>query len=409
MRRFTPALVTPEGRSTPSMPLRAVGSAGEDRSRRFYHPELDALRFFAFLCVFLHHTRSHSRAVPVTPAAVNGVSHGGGSVLVQLWKTFHFSLCSGVSLFFFLSAYLITTLLIMEREKTGTIHVGAFYVRRALRIWPLYFTYLLILLLLGWGVPVARMSTAEAFSSFGFYSNWYKILHPNETAALAAMLWSISIEEQFYLLCPLGAWMLKRTGMLISCGLALAASCLLLYWFGAHGRFEDSYLRFNTFVQSIFLVGGALTALVIQKRDIRIPLAMRPLMLAGGLGGWLIAFLNLGTVSALGTFSTSQPLLHYLVGLLGVILIFFAFFGLNAKWIPRQVIYLGKISYGLYIWHIIAIWASEQVFGGTAASFALPVIAFAVTIVISSCSYRWLEKPFLSLKERFTFVESRSA
>src|ERR1700733_1445418 len=193
MQRFTPALVTPEGRSTPSMPLRAVGSAGEDRSRRFYHPELDALRFFAFLCVFLHHTRSHSRAVPVTPAAVNGVSHGGGSVLVQLWKTFHFSLCSGVSLFFFLSAYLITTLLIMEREKTGTIHVGAFYVRRALRIWPLYFTYLLILLLLGWGVPVARMSTAEAFSSFGFYSNWYKILHPNETAALAAMLWSISI------------------------------------------------------------------------------------------------------------------------------------------------------------------------------------------------------------------------
>jgi peptidoglycan/LPS O-acetylase OafA/YrhL len=408
MQKATAGLINPEEQPMSSMPSMPIRSAGEGTLRRFYHPELDALRFFAFLCVFLHHTRSHSRGVTVTPAGVDGVARGG-SLLVHLWRTFHFSLCSGVSLFFFLSAYLITTLLIMEREKTGTIHIGAFYVRRALRIWPLYFTYLLILLLLGWGIPVARMSTAEAFSSFGFYSNWYKILHPNETAALAAMLWSISIEEQFYLLCPLGARMLKRTGMLISCGLALAASCLLLYWLGAHGKFEDGYLRFNTFVQALFLVGGALTALVIQKRDIRIPLTARPLMLAAGLGAWLIAFLSFGNVSSLATFSTSHPLLHYLMGLLGVILIFFAFFGLDAKWIPRQVVYLGKISYGLYIWHIIANWASEQVFGKTAVSSALPVIALAVTIVISSCSYRWLEKPFLSLKERFTFVQSRSA
>ncbi len=377
--------------------------------RRFYHPELDALRFFAFVCVFLHHTRSHSRGVAVAPAGVGGVSHGGGSLLVQLWKTFHFSLCSGVSLFFFLSAYLITTLLIMEKEKAGTIHVAAFYVRRALRIWPLYFTYLLILLALGLAVPAARMSTAEALSSFLFYSNWYKILHPSETAALAAMLWSISIEEQFYLLCPVGARVLKDRGMLVSCGLALASACVLLYWFGAHGKSEDGYLRFNTFVQSLFLVGGALTALVIQKRDIRIPLALRPLMLAAGLGAWLIAFLYFGTVSAQATFSTAQPLPHYLMGLLGVLLIFFAFFGLEAKWIPRQAIYLGKISYGLYIWHVVANWASEQILGQTAASFALPLIAFALTIAISACSYRWLEKPFLSLKERFTFVQSRSA
>jgi peptidoglycan/LPS O-acetylase OafA/YrhL len=97
------------------------------------------------------------------------------------------------------------------------------------------------------------------------------------------------------------------------------------------------------------------------------------------------------------------------MGLLGVLLIFFAFFGLDAKWIPRQAIYLGKISYGLYIWHILANWASEQIFGQTAASFALPLIAFALTIAISACSYRWLEKPFLSLKERFTFVQSRAA
>ena len=82
-------------------------------------------------------------------------------------------------------------------------------------------------------------------------------------------------------------------------------SCLLLYRFGAHGKFEDSYLRFNTFVQSLFLVSGALTALVIQKRDIRIPLVIRPLMLAAGLGAWLIAFLEVWDCISAG-------IVHYL-------------------------------------------------------------------------------------------------
>jgi peptidoglycan/LPS O-acetylase OafA/YrhL len=385
--------------------------AGAGTSQRFYHPELDALRFFAFICVFLHHAKSHYHVTAVAAAGQGvGISGGGhDSYLGHLWKTFHFSLCSGVSLFFFLSAYLITTLLIMEAEKTGTVHIRSFYIRRALRIWPLYFTYLFILLVLGYFVPFSRLSHGEAFSLFGFYENWYKIRHATETAALAGMLWSISIEEQFYVLSPLAGRVLKRSGMFILAVVAFAFACLVLWWFQAHGEFRDGVLRFNTFVQMIFLIGGVLTALVIYKRSIQIPFVLRPLMVVAGLGAWLIGFLKFGEVSSQATFSTSQPLLSYLAVFVGVLLIFFAFFGLEAKWIPRQAIYLGKISYGLYIWHIIAIWIVELVLGGIAPSIALPVIALIATVVIAWASYRWLEKPFLALKERFTLVESRSA
>jgi peptidoglycan/LPS O-acetylase OafA/YrhL len=89
-------------------------------STRFYRPELDALRFFAFLAVLVHHG-------PSSTGIFNLASHAGGF---------------GLSMFFLLSAYLITELLFREREQTGTIAWRLFFTRRALRIWPLYYAAL---------------------------------------------------------------------------------------------------------------------------------------------------------------------------------------------------------------------------------------------------------------------------
>ena len=89
-------------------------------SKRFYRPELDAVRFLAFMAVFLHH------CLPIQP---------NGS-----WKVSFTMACGfGLSVFFTLSAYLITTLLLRERAQTGTVSLPLFYKRRILRIWPLYF------------------------------------------------------------------------------------------------------------------------------------------------------------------------------------------------------------------------------------------------------------------------------
>src|SRR5512142_640167 len=97
----------------------------------FYRPELDALRFFAFLAVFVTHT------VPdhMDFYAAHHISHGAAVVLASVGGSGVF----GVSLFFMLSSYLITSLLLKEQQGRGTVDLKAFYLRRILRIWPLYF------------------------------------------------------------------------------------------------------------------------------------------------------------------------------------------------------------------------------------------------------------------------------
>lgn len=109
----------------------ALDELATARVQRFYLPELDVLRFFAFLAVFLQHAFQH------TPAFYYPGTHPdarGALVAILAWSGGY-----GVDLFFVLSAFLITQLLLREQEVTGTLDVERFYIRRILRIWPLYF------------------------------------------------------------------------------------------------------------------------------------------------------------------------------------------------------------------------------------------------------------------------------
>src|SRR5690349_20349803 len=109
----------------------------------------------------------------------------------------------GVDLFFALSSYLITTLLLREREELGCLDIGSFYLRRALRIWPLYFVFLFGLLPLIRGYfPGDQMSGKYLVAFALFAGNWACTLwgYPH---SIAGQLWSVSIEEQFYLTWPL--------------------------------------------------------------------------------------------------------------------------------------------------------------------------------------------------------------
>lgn len=105
-------------------------------SRKFYRPELDALRFVAFAFVFYCHTC----------ASISGDMSNAGPIQAFLANLSRAG-AYGVDIFFLLSAYLITTLLINERQNSGTINTVAFYARRALRIWPLYFVFLIATLI----------------------------------------------------------------------------------------------------------------------------------------------------------------------------------------------------------------------------------------------------------------------
>src|SRR5262245_23683503 len=161
----------------------------------FYRPELDVLRFFAFLAVFAHHSLPHT----LESYLELGLSPATASWLVAAVTSGAF----GVDVFFVLSAYLITELLTREHEQRGRIEVVSFYARRILRIWPLYFTFLAAIVLFEPSVlPHHRFPLAHQLSFAVFLANWSCAFldYPSSSAAL---LWSISIEEQFYVVWPL--------------------------------------------------------------------------------------------------------------------------------------------------------------------------------------------------------------
>jgi len=120
---------------------------------RFYRPELDVLRFLAFLSVFTVHRMDH---LPIDPAR-------------HFWL-YNFCLLGnfGVPVFFLLSAFLITELLMREEEQIGTIHIRSFYLRRILRIWPLYFAVFHGLILVNHFTPLYRCSRSLLVVGFHF-------------------------------------------------------------------------------------------------------------------------------------------------------------------------------------------------------------------------------------------------
>jgi peptidoglycan/LPS O-acetylase OafA/YrhL len=150
----------------------------QTEQRRFYLPELDSLRFFAFFSVFCHHLARELGIFAIIP-------------YIGIF---------GVDLFFTLSAYLITELLIREKEQFGILDVQAFYVRRILRIWPLYFAFLSVSFIFLTIYPIIQ--TPPAYLAFFaiFLGNFALGGWSNPPANSLAIntLWSVSVEEQFY-------------------------------------------------------------------------------------------------------------------------------------------------------------------------------------------------------------------
>src|ERR1700677_1497524 len=182
--------------------LGEVSRAAAHAPHRFYQPELDGLRFYAFLGVFICHTLPFDGAV----------YRRFHLPIPWLWGAIAKSGAAGVDLFFALSAFLITSILLREREETGAISLRRFYLRRILRIWPLYF------LLIALGVVLAHTMVKQSLPWYYvagyllFVGNWVHAVFggPN---SICFPLWTVSIEEQFYLVWPLAAKMLKRRGM----------------------------------------------------------------------------------------------------------------------------------------------------------------------------------------------------
>src|SRR6266851_1758893 len=164
-------------------------------SKRFYFPELDAIRIFLFFGVWAYH------ALPLQDHYY--VDHHIPQVLASLITTAIKACMCSLDVFFILSAFLITELLLQERGLRGAVDLKTFYVRRLLRIWPLYF---FVIALAGFLSLFDRSQTvgwSYALSFLFFVGNWIMAIRGLPRATILVPLWSVSFEEQFYLLWPL--------------------------------------------------------------------------------------------------------------------------------------------------------------------------------------------------------------
>jgi peptidoglycan/LPS O-acetylase OafA/YrhL len=280
----------------------------------------------------------------------------------------------GVDLFFVLSGFLITTLLLEEHAATGRIRFRAFYARRARRLLPA-----LAVLLAGYLVVNAVRGTSALglVARYGFYTgNVYEAFAPGAADRLVGLnhLWSLAQEEQFYLVWPAALLAVRRARrpanalVLVALGLVLYRAALVV-----HGASEARvYFAPDTNVDGLLLG----SALAFHRRD-------HPSLPVPGLLVAVAAALAAVVVGAVPSLSLLNVAALPLFELASVVLIAAAAAGTLR--FPQALIRLGGISYSLYLWHFPVFWAFH---------WQHPLLAAATSTAVASVSTRWIERPF---------------
>jgi peptidoglycan/LPS O-acetylase OafA/YrhL len=382
---------------------RTSSVAPSKAAKRFYRPELDSLRFFAFLAVFLFH---------VTPR--DPVAYAHYSFVPQALVPWICGIAGagafGVDLFFALSAYLITGLLLREKEVRGHVDVKAFYARRILRIWPLYFFFIAIAA----AIPVWDHAQKLPWPYVAGYlllaGNWVYAFK-GLPASVAIPLWSISIEEQFYLFWPpILRRITRRKLIYVVIALLLLANLARIALVAAHA--SGAAIEYNTFARIDPIALGILVACLLGDRSPHLSSGMR----------FRLAFAALLTLATIGTYAhlnapqSAAPVIGTLVGrplvalASGALLVAFIGAAGPARILTsRGLVYLGKISYGLYVYHMAAVLIAEHLLrnNSTGGHRGAALLGFLLAVGFSAISYRCFESPFLRLKERFAVIRSR--
>ena len=362
---------------------------------RFYRPELDMLRLLAFLMVWMAHA-----LIPFSsllPGPWLAAAEGAGSC--------------GVPIFFFLSAFLITELARREREATGAKRMRAFYVRRALRIWPLYFGVLAVYAILGIRLHGFRIEPGRLAASTLLAGNWYLALHPKITTPMRS-LWSISVEEQWYLVWPPVRRMVSSRQLLLICGLLVLTAQMLLLFLARDGNGSDLQVRawVNSGVQFQYFALGTAAALLLRGRVPELPRWLRCASLLLGFAAMVAAAGACRIKEAGISHGAGSLMCGYALAGAGTAGVFLACYGLDSRWCPRVLVRLGQLSFGLYVFHETGFFFAN-VLARRAAGFLpahSPAAALVlerlgslpVTILLAVVSYRFWELPFLRLKDR---------
>ncbi|MBJ6144628.1 acyltransferase [Hymenobacter sp. BT559] len=373
-------------------------SATRSPAKLHFH-SLEALRFFAFFKVFLLHL-----PLAIPSPVLSYLKRGGGI---------------GVQFFFVLSGFLITYLLVADKLTRGQVDIRRFFIRRSLRIWPLFYAMVGLAFLLPdawadrWGLHMVGGGYVPDWRfSFTFLENYKMLLADNSPRTTPLpVFWSLCIEEHFYLVWMLLVFLLpvrRLPWFLLAC---LPLACLFRY-------LEPLALPTNTQVETndllthldVFAVGGLLGYWVatdypgFSARVNSWPLPLRYGIMSVVLVAVLFQVDVLPYVPR-SLFNVFRPLLIATLFSALIALFLPAHSAIRLK--SRVLAYLGTISYGLYVFHIVVIHVAFQyclLYHITLDTWGKGTVMFLVTfggsVVLSSLSFHYFEQPFLRLRDR---------
>jgi peptidoglycan/LPS O-acetylase OafA/YrhL len=330
------------------------------------------------------------------------------AILVVLASHFEFSRYApggfGVTVFFFISGVLITRLLLAEQMEPDGIRVGAFYVRRFWRLLP---PLILMIAVTGpaWVALGNSLSPHAALSALFYYRNYYqhydRLLHGHSTSPHWEQLWSLSIEEHFYLVFPILICLFGRRIRLMLGTLAVLCVCPLVLrciYCAIPIPLADHYCYHATETRLDAILSGCLLSLLAHY--------------FGSAGFWA---------------AIRAPILLYLcsLGLIGAMLLREPFYDAAIKYSVQQVLlfviiyqllftdahqwiknvlenpllkYLGRISYSLYLWHLACFVLITQ--AADSKSWRVKLVVVIVSLAVSMASYHCVERPLQALRKR---------
>lgn len=361
----------------------------------FYIKSLDGLRGIAVLLVMVYHFSK----MPMI--------------------SFDFELgWIGVQLFFVLSGYLITRILLHDKKHNFSFYIKRFYWRRSLRIFPIYFLYLFVITAI---YKITGEPTDFPFASaflFTYTYNFSVLFDGWEITRLYSHLWSLSVEEQFYLIWPALVYFLSAVNLKRLCIALLVAIPILrhIIWITLAQTLATEELAqigvywftFSHF--DAFAIGALLNLLneSQQRRYVNLSWLFWLLVLSAG----LLNLLNYGTPltayewTSLGYLLPETKNLQHIWSysllnlLFGVIIL--RNIRLNSRWLSNNfLVFVGKISYGMYLYHFILIVVVEKMFEQPLINdYVTLVIYTGLVTFVSYLSYIILEKQLLALKNK---------
>ena len=308
----------------------------------------------------------------------------------------------GVTLFFVISGFLITYLLLHEQDQSRTVSIPKFYMRRILRIWPIYYLYLFIAVFATntWHDPnIWYYCFFSANIPFILVAGIWPIVH----------YWSLGVEEQFYLFWP---WLVRltrgKTKSLLTLAIIICVAWIACKWgiYMAYGT-NVAYRFFAVTRFDCMMIGAIGAILYFMKSKLFIRILMNRVL-------GIICFLLL-LFSQPWVDMVPSPVRPQLIAVLSIICIANQLDNPIINLENRVCDFVGKISYGIYVVHPLLIFALSSLYRNVGiqlpraiATILIYCVITVVTIFVAWLSYKFFESPFLRMKTRFAIIRSQN-